>query len=81
MGKPCVGEGDTMSGLAEIVKDVVGYGGKLVFDQSRPDGTPRKLQDVSRIHASGWQHKVGLKDGPQCTFRWYLHSCGTGILS
>jgi len=50
---------------------VVGYGGDLVFDPSKPDGTPRKLQDVSRIHSLGWRHKVELGDGIKRTYQWY----------
>ena len=49
--------------LAEIVKEVVCYDGKLVFDPSKPDGTPRKLMDVSKLHALGWKHSTALKDG------------------
>ncbi|MFZ1529826.1 MAG: GDP-L-fucose synthase [Ferruginibacter sp.] len=60
-----VGCGDDVSikELAELVKEVTGYQGNLVFDTSRPDGTPRKLLDVSRIHALGWKHTIGLKEG------------------
>ncbi len=49
--------------LAETIKEVVGYQGNLIFDNSKPDGTPRKLLDVSRLHAMGWKHSVELKDG------------------
>ncbi len=60
-----VGCGDDISikELAELVKEVTGYSGNLVFDTSRPDGTPRKLLDVSRIHVLGWKHTIGLKEG------------------
>ncbi len=49
--------------LALLIKDIVGYTGKLKFDTSKPDGTPRKLMDVSKLHALGWQHKISLADG------------------
>ncbi len=49
--------------LALLIKDIVGYTGKLKFDTSKPDGTPRKLMDVSKLHALGWQHKIDLADG------------------
>jgi GDP-L-fucose synthase len=63
-----VGSGQEVSihDLALLVKDVVGFTGELVFDTSKPDGTPRKLADSSRIHALGWQHAIGLKDGIRC---------------
>jgi GDP-L-fucose synthase len=46
-----------------MVCRVVGFSGELVFDTSKPDGTPRKLMDVSRMHGLGWQHRIGLEDG------------------
>jgi len=57
------GEDVTIRALAETVMDVVGYRGRIVFDASKPDGTPRKLLDVSRLHGLGWRHRVGLRDG------------------
>ena len=60
-----VGSGQEVSirDLAEQIREVVGYEGKLVFDSSKPDGTPRKLLDVFRLHSLGWEPKVSLKDG------------------
>ncbi len=58
--------------LAEIIKDIVGYRGELVFDVSKPDGTPRKLLDVSKLHDLGWYHKVDLIEGIEKTYKWYL---------
>ncbi|GAA3952753.1 NAD-dependent epimerase/dehydratase family protein [Chitinophaga oryziterrae] len=60
-----IGTGEDLSirELAETVKEVVCYEGKLVFDPSKPDGTPRKLMDVSKLHSLGWNHSVELKDG------------------
>lgn len=57
------GEDVTIRELAEIVARVVGFRGRLQFDESKPDGTPRKLMDVSRLHALGWRHRVQLEDG------------------
>ena len=66
------GEDVTITELAESIKKVVGFDGDLKFDASKPDGTPRKLLDVSKIHALGWQHKIGLESGLQSTYQWYL---------
>ena len=60
--------------LAEMVRDVVGYEGTLRWDSSKPDGTPRKLLDVSRLHALGWRHSIGLRDGIERTYADYLRS-------
>ena len=57
------GEDVTIRELAELVKKVVGFQGNLVFDASKPDGTPRKLMDVSRINSLGWKAKIGLEEG------------------
>jgi GDP-L-fucose synthase len=75
--KPCfvnlgTGEDVTIRELAETVRMVVGYTGDLVFDASKPDGTPRKLQDVSRMNSLGWRHNMSLKKGIQLTYQWYI---------
>lgn len=57
------GEDLSIAELAQMVKEVVGFEGQLEFDTSKPDGTPRKLLDVSRIHALGWKHNIELRDG------------------
>jgi len=62
----------TIRELAERVGRVVGFAGELRFDTSKPDGTPRKLCDVSRIHALGWQHRIDLDQGLKDTYHWYL---------
>ena len=62
--------------LAELTKKVVGYGGDIVFDTSKPDGTPRKLLDTSRIQSLGWEPSIELADGLKETYRWYLRSEG-----
>ncbi len=71
-----IGSGEEVSigELALIVKDAVGFSGELVFDTTRPDGTPRKLSDVSRLHSLGWRHKTGLEEGIRGVYRWYLDS-------
>ncbi len=58
--------------LAELVADVVGYEGELIWDTTRPDGTPRKILDSSRIRASGWEPRIGLREGLESTYAWYL---------
>ncbi|UPU37648.1 GDP-L-fucose synthase [Geomonas paludis] len=68
------GEDVTIRELAETVAEVVGFQGRLSFDASKPDGTPRKLQDVSRIHALGWRYTVGLREGITRTYQWYLEN-------
>jgi len=67
-----VGEDITIQELAEMVKEVVGYQGRIVYDRTKPDGTPRKLLDVSRIFRLGWRPKIDLKDGIRMTYQWFL---------
>jgi GDP-L-fucose synthase len=69
-----VGEDITIARLAGIVGEVVGYEGEIVYDSSKPDGTPRKLVDVSRINGLGWRASIGLEDGVRSTYRWYLEN-------
>jgi GDP-L-fucose synthase len=64
----------TINELAKIISDVVGYSGKIDYDRSKPDGTPRKLMDVSRINNLGWKYKTGLREGIEKTYKWYLKS-------
>ena len=58
-----VGEDISIAELAELIKKIVGFEGKLVFDASKPDGTPRKLMDVSKLHSYGWKARLGLEEG------------------
>lgn len=58
--------------LAQLICNVVGYTGKIVFDTSKPDGTPKKLLDVSKINSLGWKAKVSLEEGIRKTYEWYL---------
>lgn len=67
-----VGQDQSIQELAELIKDVVGYEGAIVWDSSKPDGTPRKLLDVSRINSLGWKATQPLRDGIQKTYNWYL---------
>ena len=60
--------------LAQIVKEVVGYEGKIVNDLTKPDGTPRKLLDVSRLEATGWKYKTELREGIEKVYKWYLET-------
>jgi GDP-L-fucose synthase len=68
-----IGTGEDLSikELASIIKKVVGYKGKIIWDESKPDGTPRKLLDVSKIHNLGWKHKIDLETGIRKTYEWY----------
>lgn len=62
--------------LAELMKDIIGYEGNLEWDATKPDGTPRKLLDVSRLHELGWQHAIGLREGIMQTYNWYRQQIG-----
>jgi GDP-L-fucose synthase len=68
------GEDCTINNLAELIRDVVGYQGDIVFDPAKPDGTPRKLLDVSRLHKLGWRHATSLQEGLVITYRDLLHN-------
>ncbi len=68
------GEDQTIRELAETVRDIVHPGATLVFDASKPDGTPRKLLDVGRLHALGWRHHIGLREGIQSSYQWFLEN-------
>lgn len=65
----------TIKELAELIKKVVGYEGNIVWDSSKPDGTPRKLLDVSRLEKAGWKYKVELEDGIKMAYEWFLENC------
>jgi GDP-L-fucose synthase len=63
--------------LAQLIAKVVGYEGRFVFDTSKPDGTPRKCTDISRLRALGYQPQIGLEEGIRRTFDWFLaHQSG-----
>ena len=68
-------------GIAEFAKlmaSVVGYTGKIEFDSSKPDGSPRKLLDVSKVHSLGWQHKIRLEEGLSTTYKWFTDALEKG---
>lgn len=69
-----VGTGEDLSikELALLIKEIVGFEGELVFDSSKPDGTPRKLMDVSKLHGKGWKHKINLPDGIALAYQDFL---------
>lgn len=67
-----VGEDISIKELALLIKRIVGYEGDLTFDTSKPDGTPRKLLDVTRMKSLGWQAKISLEEGIRSTYRWFV---------
>jgi len=67
-----MGKDLTINELAELIAEVIGFKGKIVYDSSKPDGTPRKLLDITRINNLGWKAKTDLKTGIQKTYKWYL---------
>jgi GDP-L-fucose synthase len=71
-----VGWGDDVSirELAELIGDIVGFEGKIVFDETKPDGTPRKLLDVSKLNALGWKPQVTLREGIRATYEWFVQN-------
>ena len=65
------GKDITIKELAGLIKEIVGYEGEIKFDTTKPDGTPRKLLDVSRLHNAGWEHKITLREGIENTYEWF----------
>jgi GDP-L-fucose synthase len=72
------GEDLTIRELAELVRDIVYPSATLVFDTSKPDGMPRKLLDVTKLHALGWRHKIALRDGIRETYAWFVRQLEIG---
>ena len=74
-----VGSGEDLSiaELASMIKAIVGFEGSLVYNSERPDGTPRKLLDVSRLNAMGWRAQIGLEEGLRSAYQWYLEDVAT----
>ncbi len=66
------GEDLTIVQLAELIKKIVGFTGEIIYDSTKPDGTPRKLLDVSRLHNLGWKHKTSLEEGIKKTYTWFV---------
>ena len=69
------GKDITIRELAETMKKVIGFNGDLFFDTTKPDGSPRKLIDVSRLSNMGWKFNTNLKEGLEITYKWYLSEC------
>ena len=67
----CTGEDLSISELVDIIKKVVGFNGEIKYDNTKPDGTPRKLLDVTRLHNLGWKHKTSLEEGISKAYEWY----------
>jgi GDP-L-fucose synthase len=62
----------TIKDLAELIQKAVGHEGEIIWDSSKPDGTPRKLMDVSKMANQGWKAKISLEDGIESTYNWFL---------
>jgi GDP-L-fucose synthase len=70
----------TIKELAEMIRKIVGFEGTVVWDKTKPDGTPRKLLDISRLKALGWEPKTALENGIRKTYEWYVASLRAGRL-
>jgi GDP-L-fucose synthase len=68
------GEDLTIRELAETIQKIVGHQGEIIWDDTKPDGTPRKLMDISKMHELGWKHQVQLEEGIQQTYNWFLEN-------
>lgn len=68
------GEDLTINELAAVIQKIVGHTGDIIWDTTKPDGTPRKLMDVSKMHSIGWKHQVDLETGIQKTYNWFLEN-------
>jgi GDP-L-fucose synthase len=75
------GQDMTIADLAQLIARIVGYSGRLVFDSSKPDGTPRKLLDITRLSNLGWRASVSLEDGIRSTYTWFLENIASARLS
>ena len=73
------GQDCTIEELAITIKDVVGFEGKVSFDSSKPDGSPRKLMDVSRLKSLGWANKISMKEGLEKTYHWYTEQSASAV--
>jgi GDP-L-fucose synthase len=59
-----------------LIQRIVGHQGEIIWDSTKPDGTPRKLMDVSKMNALGWDAQIGLEDGIKATYNWFLENGG-----
>jgi GDP-L-fucose synthase len=66
----------TIRELAELIASITGFNGQIVFDASKPDGTARKLMDVTKLERLGWKASIGLREGLADTYRWFLSQHG-----
>ena len=64
----------TIKELAELIKNITGFKGKINWDETKPDGTPQKLLDVAKLHRLGWRHQINLEQGIKMTYAWFLKS-------
>jgi len=74
-----IGEDLSIAELADMVAGIVDYGGQIRFDPSRPNGTPRKLLDVSRIHSLGWRAHIKIEEGIASVYEWYCANAATTV--
>jgi GDP-L-fucose synthase len=74
-----VGEDISIKELAEAIAAIAGYAGRLDWDQSKPDGAPRKLLDSARLRSFGWQPKIGFAAGLRATYEWYTQRGGKAL--
>jgi len=73
------GQDLTIKELAEMVAELTGFGGQIAWDSSKPDGTPRKVMDVSKVRNLGWAPKISLRDGIDSTIKWYIEATAKGV--
>lgn len=74
-----VGSGEDISiiDLARLIAKVTGFKGRILTDAAKPDGAPRKLMEVSKLHSLGWTARIGLREGIEHTYRWFLENIDT----
>ena len=73
------GEDLTIKALAELVAEVAGFTGEIAWDSSKPDGTPRKVLDVTKVKSLGWSPAISLRDGIASTIEWYIDATAKGV--
>ena len=69
-----IGKEITIAQLAQLCQTTIGYNGEIRWDSTKPDGTMRKLTDVSKLHSLGWHHKMEIEDGVKALFEWYIQN-------
>ena len=70
------GEDIPIRDLAAMIKDIVGFKGKIAYDSAKPDGMPQKLLDITRLQSYGWSHRIELEEGIRSVYRWYADEQG-----